>query len=293
MRALVLSGGGSKGSWQVGALKYLAEIYPDGFSHISGTSVGAINAAGLAMFDSEDFPEAVKFVEKLWIDRVNKTTDIWKHRFPPYVAALWSQSVGNAAPLGHLLEEVVDPKKIRESNVTLRIPSVDLVYGKLKEYDENSKQMIDGIMASAAFPMFFGPIETEDTLELDGGLMDIAPLSAPIKMGADEIVVVLTGNPTGLPRKEKESMKMVFGIATRTLEIMTHEILVNDLKVCNMVNHFVENTDDEKKYVDLKVVYPRSALISPLDFSGDAMEEQIKIGYKEAKAIFANKDYRI
>ena len=47
-RALVLSGGGAKGSWQVGACKHLIAEKRHWFDVISGVSVGAINGATLA-----------------------------------------------------------------------------------------------------------------------------------------------------------------------------------------------------------------------------------------------------
>ncbi|MBF0574025.1 MAG: patatin-like phospholipase family protein, partial [Desulfamplus sp.] len=45
-RALILSGGGSRGSFQVGVWRYLQEKqwYPD---MICGTSIGAINAVAI------------------------------------------------------------------------------------------------------------------------------------------------------------------------------------------------------------------------------------------------------
>ena len=49
---LVLPGGGARGAYQVGVLKAISEILPDSnknpFPVMSGTSVGAINAALLA-----------------------------------------------------------------------------------------------------------------------------------------------------------------------------------------------------------------------------------------------------
>lgn len=53
---LVLTGGGAKGAYQAGALKYLAEI---GFEPaiISGTSIGAFNGAVLSSI--RPFPSAV------------------------------------------------------------------------------------------------------------------------------------------------------------------------------------------------------------------------------------------
>jgi NTE family protein len=60
---LVLTGGGAKGAYQVGALEYLAEL---GFSPhiIAGTSIGALNGAVLA--SQQPFSEAVLRLGEMW-----------------------------------------------------------------------------------------------------------------------------------------------------------------------------------------------------------------------------------
>lgn len=60
---LVLTGGGAKGAYQVGALKYLAELNLSPHM-IAGTSIGALNGAVLA--SHKDFSEAVDRLEELW-----------------------------------------------------------------------------------------------------------------------------------------------------------------------------------------------------------------------------------
>jgi predicted acylesterase/phospholipase RssA len=73
--ALVLSGGGAKGAYEIGVLKALAAglaSSTDGQPlrpHIfTGTSVGAYNAVQLASDD--DFSRAVKNLEKIWVDQI-------------------------------------------------------------------------------------------------------------------------------------------------------------------------------------------------------------------------------
>ena len=59
--ALVLSGGGAKGAFQVGVLKYLYEQRQFSPTIITGTSVGSLNAAKLA-----EGPGAMRQLERLW-----------------------------------------------------------------------------------------------------------------------------------------------------------------------------------------------------------------------------------
>jgi predicted acylesterase/phospholipase RssA len=76
--ALVLSGGGSKGAFQVGVVKYL---YDQGFRPliITGTSVGALNAAKLAEgFLEDDEEHAASRLEDLWRD-IRENEDIYEN----------------------------------------------------------------------------------------------------------------------------------------------------------------------------------------------------------------------
>ena len=66
MRALVLSGGGSKGSYQVGALKYILGEKRVVYDALCGVSVGAINVAFLAMFKEGEEVESSEKLSYMW-----------------------------------------------------------------------------------------------------------------------------------------------------------------------------------------------------------------------------------
>ena len=67
--ALILSGGGARGAYQVGVLKAIAQLQPRGghnpFGIVCGTSAGAINASVLAC-ESDHYGHAINKLEKLW-----------------------------------------------------------------------------------------------------------------------------------------------------------------------------------------------------------------------------------
>jgi len=67
-RALVLSGGGARGAYQVGVLKAIAGTSPpkqQPFPIITGVSVGALNASVLAT-EPDDFAAGVAKLEAIW-----------------------------------------------------------------------------------------------------------------------------------------------------------------------------------------------------------------------------------
>jgi NTE family protein len=82
-KALVLSGGGAKGAFEVGAVRCLRDAAGVEFDIISGTSVGALNAAKLA----EGGARALSDLERLWLD-MRGSWDIYLE--PPWFQRLSS-----------------------------------------------------------------------------------------------------------------------------------------------------------------------------------------------------------
>lgn len=311
MRFLVLSGGGSRGSWQAGFLKYLGEILSTGFTFISGTSVGSINAVGLAMYPPEHFSDATIYVHDLWVNHVTRTSDIWQLRKPLGIPSLWNPSVGTNTALEKLLTEVVDVDAVVASGITLRLPAADLETGKLEVFGvgDLARYGIAPVMASASFPIAFPPVEIADWWLTDGGVIDMAPLNEAIEAGAEKILVLATRSPDGVAYKPRKEMKNVIGVSGRVIDVMTQTVLEGDIRVCEAVNEAVEarelieecipnvpnglrdklqgwidRNDGSKRKVEVEVIGPSKPLGESLDFSGEMMRAQMDQGYEDAKA---------
>jgi NTE family protein len=93
-RALVLSGGGTKGAFEVGAARCLYDVAGLRPDIISGASVGALNAAKLA-----EGPAALSQLEALWLGLTNKDDFYlepgWFKTLDPLVQALLSSGSSN------------------------------------------------------------------------------------------------------------------------------------------------------------------------------------------------------
>ncbi|MBL4671062.1 MAG: patatin-like phospholipase family protein, partial [Arenicella sp.] len=67
--ALLLGGGGARAAYQVGVLKAIAEILPEGchnpFPIICGTSAGSINTVALAS-NASNFHQGVDQIAQVW-----------------------------------------------------------------------------------------------------------------------------------------------------------------------------------------------------------------------------------
>lgn len=289
MKALVLSGGGSRGSWQAGALKYLGEKGYGGYGFVSGTSVGSINACGVAMFKPENFSEAVEYITALWTTKVTKTSDIWQLRCPLGIPALWKPSLGTNDQLRKLLTDVVNIPKILESGIALRLPAADLETGALRVYtaDDLKEYGVEPVMASASFPVAFPPVDVGGHWMSDGGLIDIAPLGSAIDAGADEIMVIVTRNPKQIPYKSRNDMGNTLAVGIRDLDIMEQTVLQDDLRVCGIYNKLIDDGHEikGKRKVKLTILYPLEPLGDSLDFSGALMQRQMAQGYSDAKVL--------
>lgn len=283
MRALVLSGGGSKGSWQAGVIKGLCHRpeYHGGFHFVAGTSVGALNACAIAMQRRIDFPDATKLLEEIWHSRL----DIWKLKFPPYISGLWSNSLGTNKGLKNLLEVYINCEHIAASDVTLSITAVNLESGQIRRFDGKDPQLVKGLLASSSFPIAFPPEEIDGHLYTDGGVRDVAPLGEAIKAGATEIVVVLCSDPDALEHTPtlKSKLNRVYKVAMQVVDIMAAEILLNDIKRCNNVNaQIAEGGAPGKRRIKLTLFFPQRPLADSLDFSPSTMRKQFAMGYADA-----------
>lgn len=282
MRALVLSGGGSKGSWQVGALKAIVEhdLGEDGFRFISGTSVGALNAAGLGMFPNTGFKESVDFLEGLWREKLK----IWKLAFPWYIIGLWKPYIGSNRGLKKFIDKHLDVKKIKGSGVGLCFSAVDIESGALKRFDEDFKDLKGAILASSSFPIAFPPQKVGKQHYTDGGVRDIAPLKPAIEAGADEIVVIMTADPF-TPVKSDLPGNAV-SMAMRVVDLLTTEVLFNDIQKCQEINSRLQQYPAQyvgKRRISVRYFWPSKELTDSLDFKRKTMRKQIEQGYEETK----------
>lgn len=75
-RALAMRGGGSKGAYEIGALKAMAEMMVAeeyAYDVVEGVSVGALNGGGLSLFPRGLEKMAINFMESVWLNNpINK-----------------------------------------------------------------------------------------------------------------------------------------------------------------------------------------------------------------------------
>lgn len=241
--ALILSGGGARGAYQVGVLKAVSDLHAkdsrNPFSIISGTSAGAINAVALAA-SANNFRLAVRKVEKIWsslhVDAVYRSgaLDILGG-LGRLLMSLANQGIGRDRPLALLnndpLRDLLS-QTIQFRNIQKRIDmgyldavgvtatgytsgeSVTFFQGQpgITKWREGRRAGVpttlgvDHLLASSAIPTILPPVKVSREYFGDGALRQLAPISPVIRMGADRIMVIgVSGNPTHVPHHNQEN----------------------------------------------------------------------------------------
>lgn len=193
---LVLTGGGTKGAFQIGAWRALKELNVK-FGAITGTSIGALNGAFLLQDD-------IKKIEKLYEDinitnvlettkKINPEKNIFNVRnLAPIVIDYAEQKGFNNSALRKLIEENIDIDKIYNSDIDFGLVTYSLkthLPAKLFKEEIPQNEMIDYLLASACFPVFKAQKIGENEY-FDGGLYDNTPINLLIEKGYKNIIVV-------------------------------------------------------------------------------------------------------
>lgn len=197
-RALVLSGGGSRGAYEVGAWRALEELGVR-FQAVYGASVGAINAALVAQGDRA-------LAEKLWdeidLKQILATDDedfaidsmiSRKRDVIPFLVENAKHLRVDTKPLEELIHRHLNESAVRASGMelgmmTVRAPQMQPVGIHLSEMRPG--MLGDWILASASCFPVFPARKIDGERYLDGGYFDNLPIDMAIRDGADEIVAI-------------------------------------------------------------------------------------------------------
>jgi NTE family protein len=286
MRALVLSGGGSKGAFQVGVLKRLIHGEKYSYDIFCGTSVGALNASFMSQFDNDEQEIGLFALIRLWAEL--SQYDIYSS-WPILGIALgiFKKSLYNSNPLKKFIKKKINPADVIKQ---LRIVTASLTTGEMRVFTEKDiRYLHDAIYASAAFPVMFEPIKIDDQWYSDGGLRDLSPLKQAIDAGADEIHIINCSNINIKNRNLDDATSLK--ILPRVTEIMNNEILLSDLKVLTKINVEVESGLSAKKYIRFKLFQPSESSIMSASLTFDHREimEMISNGYSDSTSFYTDR----
>jgi NTE family protein len=225
---LVLTGGGARAAYQVGALLAIADMRTGSiaspFRIFAGVSAGAINATSIAA-GADEFKIASARLADIWRslspDRVYRTDaagllSIGSRWIKDLSAGgvLGSSKINyllDTAPLGELLRETLPIARLshlfRAGQLRgVAVSTTSYATGQAVTFFDGSRDVqpwfrrtrigvrerlrLPHVLASAAIPIFFPPVRIKGVFYGDGCVRMNAPLSPAIHLGADRIVAI-------------------------------------------------------------------------------------------------------
>ncbi len=193
--AIVLSGGGSLGALQAGALQALIEmdIHPD---ILVGTSIGAVNAACLAIYGFN--LEGIQRLKRTWLESTEANLLPWfdlrqnlaDWRF--YFRGGYGNRIRDFF-ISHGVQPDLNFGQLTDPRVML--VACDLNTGDRVIYGSSPDQLVlEGMLASAAVPPWVYPLRIRDYYLADGGFVSNLPVEAAMDHGATRVITLELSN---------------------------------------------------------------------------------------------------
>ena len=267
--ALVVSGGGSKGAFAIGALEWLLDLGKT-FDIVVGTSTGALIAPMVA---------CGKFSTVYNIYSNVTTKDVIK---PYCVLTLpWRSAIYCDKGLQRIIDRTYTTKiheALNQSPTEVRVCTVSLNTGETCYWDPKQTDRATftrALLASSNQPGLMPPVQVMpgEDYHVDGGVREIAPIQEAVKLGATQIIAIVLERtqPPLAPGVFNRMPKILF----RTLDLMFTETRKNDIDIVRKLPS-----------VNLTVIQPKTHLTdNSLEFKPEVMREMIKKGYQRAKEV--------
>ena len=263
--ALVIQGGGAKGSVAVGMALGLIQDRGVDARILRGNSVGALIGAILAQAPTGALSLAqlrrqATVLEHIWRTEIRGNRSVYRTRTPRWRGGKWASvvkfalgrtdSVYDTAPLRALIQRYVSTYHIRHSGRDLAVGMVGLRSGRYFEQSGRDGIWPRDLLASAAIPLLASaaipgvfpprPLTCEDML-VDGCVRNYTSIGSAIKAGATEVYVLVCGPmrrdaETGalescIERGSYDDWRRARGVTliARALEIHSDEVATDDL----------------------------------------------------------------
>lgn len=280
---LVFAGGGGKGAYEIGVWKYLREIGFDKYIKvISGTSIGALNAA---LFAGSDYETA----EKVWLN-IDKDKLVSPKKITTEDVMKWlnASGIGNTIPLPlllgglfagqtggennsldkflsslgensfsresltELINEGINFEQLQNTDVEcyvtcVRAQGLGIERFKLNNYSK--EDIIKLLLASSAMPIISENVDFNGVELCDGGVPifgDNVPVKPVYETGARNIIVVHLGRQSVIDKEQYPNA------------------IITEIRPSENLGDMITGT---------------------LDFSAEGAFKRMQLGYEDAKAV--------
>ncbi len=210
---LVLSGGGVRGIGHIGMLKALKEHGIEA-SLVSGSSAGALVGAMYAADSSIE--EMLAFF---------KETPLFKYNF----FTINKPGLVDTDRYFEIFNKYIPFDTFESLHKQLFVTATNLQKGAEEVFYKGD--LIIPLLASAALPPVFSPVEINNDLYADGGIMNNFP-SEPLRGKVDFII---GSNVSVIRAVSKKEIQSSFQLASRTTSLMIYAINRQKIRSCDMI----------------------------------------------------------
>jgi predicted patatin/cPLA2 family phospholipase len=289
MRALVISGGGSKGAFAGGVAQYLTEDLGRDYDLFIGTSTGSLLLSHMALHKAEKVKKAFTSVNQssifssrpFLIKKKHGQETISINHFNVIMNFLKGRKTfGDSLNLKTLLQKTFTKEEfqqLKESNkevvVTVSNLSLNEVeYKSIKDYDYDA--FIDWIWISCNYTPFMSLVTKNGCEYADGGLGSMVPIEEAIKRGATEVDAIIL--QTEVTYFNRMPSKNAFSLITNLFAFMLDRIETQNIRIGKFS---AANKDCIINFYYTPSVLTTNSLI----FDKDKMREWWESGYEFAK----------
>ncbi|MEH6512711.1 MAG: patatin-like phospholipase family protein [Maribacter arcticus] len=210
---LVLSGGGVRGMAHIGVIKAMQEFGLEA-TVVAGSSVGAL--VGALYSADKPIEDMLHFF---------KDTPLFKYNY----FAVAKPGFINTERFISAFQQYFPEDSFESLKKDLHVVATNLEQGE--EVFINKGELIRPLLASAALPPVFSPIEYNGALHADGGIMNNFP-SEPI---LSRVEYVIGSNVSLVSKLEKKHLNNSFQLTGRVTGLMIYAINREKINNCNLI----------------------------------------------------------
>lgn len=244
MRALVISGGGSKGAFAGGVAQYLTEELKRDYDLFIGTSTGSLLIAHMALGKAEKVRKAFTTVNQssifsnrpFLIKKKNGYENISINHFNVLLNFLkGNKTFGESHNLKKLIKNTftkeefeglkAGPKEIVTTVSNLSLNEVE--YKSIRDYEY--EDFIEWIWISCNYTPFMSLVNKNGCEYADGGLGSMVPIEEAIRRGATEVDAIIL--QTEVTYFNRMPSKNVFSLITNLFAFMLDRIETQNIKI--------------------------------------------------------------
>ena len=244
MRALVISGGGSKGAFAGGVAQYLIENKKLNYDIYIGTSTGSLLVSHLALKNVEKIKDVYTNVNQhsifsscpFLIKRKKGIENIKINHFNVLLNLLrGSKTFGESYNLRSLIKKTLTPEEfeiLKESqmDIVVTVSNLSLNEVEYKSINEFTyDEFCDWIWISCNYTPFMSLVKRGGCEYADGGLGSMVPIEEAVRRGATEVdAIILKTEMTQLNRMPSLN---AFSLMTNMFEFMLDRIENQNIRI--------------------------------------------------------------